>query len=120
MSGTEALRLSSLQTWRAASSRWGVLLIHVTLTDLDDIALGIAHPDGAPSRDEVPEVERPQRDRGISAHLPQLGIDVVHLKGEVPPARVVRTVLISRGCRRFALSAEQFQIHAAGLDEDDL
>jgi hypothetical protein len=72
--------------------RW-VLLINITLAYLDNIAIWIGYPDRAPSWYKGIKVQRTQGDPGIFAHLGQLGVDVVHLKSDVTPARIPRPVL---------------------------
>ena len=68
-------------------------MIDIALADLDNIAVWIGYPDGTPSRNKGIKAQRAQSDLRIVAHLGQLGVDVVYLKSDVTPSRILRPVL---------------------------
>ena len=83
------------------------------------MAVRVRQPGGAPAGDEGVKIQGSQRHLGRRAHLGDLGIHIVDLKGDMAQgARRGGAVLVRR--RGGAIDREQFQPRFGGFQEDDL
>jgi hypothetical protein len=99
---------------------WWILLINIALAYLDNIAVWIGYPDCAPSCYKSIKIQRAQGDPGVFAHLGQLGVDVVHLKSDVTPARIPRPVLTGWWDGGLFLRPEKLEVGIPRFYKDDL
>jgi hypothetical protein len=95
-------------------------VISVALTDLHDYPVGIDQPHGAPSRGEILEAQRPQRDRDRIADSREKRVQIVGLKSNMPDSSCILRP-VSRGLLdRASGGMEELKIDISLAKKDDL
>lgn len=94
--------------------------ISVALTDLHDYTVGVDEPYGAPSWNEILELQRPQRDWDRIADLCKKSFQIISLKSNVPNSSCILGT-VSRGrMDRVGGGVEELKIDISLAKKDDL